>query len=420
MDRRSFVKTSAAAFGGLVLSSHAVEVLAQGTGPIKIGLLAPLTGVVAAGGKEIVEGFNLYWTQVGGKVAGRPIQVLVEDDGSNPDIALQKARKLVEQQGVAFLIGDLLANTGLAVAEYAKSHGVPYFMPVVAADDLTQRARVPNVLRVAGYTASQMSRPLADWAYRKKNLRKIVTVSQDYTFGYEQCGGFAQVFTGLGGKIVGQFWNPLNTQDFSPYIAQIQSAAPDAVFAMETGADANRFIQQWASFGMKGKIPLMGAQNFTDQSVIRTLGPEVDGIVSSAHFAEGNPAPATQKFVSDYQAAYRKLPSLYGFSFYSAAMWLAQAMQAVNGQVEDRPKFLAAVREVTLTNSPLGHPVHLDTYGNPVYDVFIRQVEKKPGGGYWNVPLETYPQVSQFWTYKPEDYLKQPSYSRSFQGVKKA
>jgi branched-chain amino acid transport system substrate-binding protein len=251
------------------------------------------------------------------------------------------------------------------------------------------------------------------------NLRKIVTVSQDYTFGYEQCGGFAQVFTGLGGKIVGQLWNPLNTQDFSPYIAQIQSAAPDAVFAMETGADANRFIQQWASFGMKDKIPLMGAQNFTDQSVIRTLGPEVDGIVSSAHFAEGNPIPATQKFVSDYQAAYKKLPSLYGFSFYSAAMWLAQAMQAVNGQVEDRQKFLAAVREVTLTNSPLGRPVHLDAYGNPVYDVYIRQVEKKPGGGYWNVPLDTYPQVSQFWSYKPDDYLKQPSYSRAFQGVRK-
>ncbi len=114
MDRRSFVKTSAAAFGGLMLSTHVVEALAQGTGPVKIGLLAPLTGVVAAGGKEIVEGFNLYWTQVGGKVAGREIRVLVEDDGSNPDIALQKARKLVEQEGVVFLIGDLLANTGLA------------------------------------------------------------------------------------------------------------------------------------------------------------------------------------------------------------------------------------------------------------------------------------------------------------------
>jgi branched-chain amino acid transport system substrate-binding protein len=419
MDRRSFVLNSAAAFGGLALSTHLVDALAQGTGPIKIGLMAPLTGVVAAGGREIVEGFDLFWKQVGYKAGGRQIQVIAEDDGSNPDISLQKARKLVEQQGVAFLIGNLLANTGLAVAEYAKSNGIPYFMPVVAADDLTQRARVPNVLRVAGYTASQMSRPLADWAFKKKNMRRVVTISQDYTFGYEQCGGFAQVFTELGGQIVGQYWNPLNTQDFSPYIAQIQAAAPDGVFAMETGADANRFIQQWANFGMKGKIPLLGAQNFTDQSVIRTLGPEVEGIISSAHFAEGNQIPQTQKFVNEYLAEYKKLPSLYGFSFYSAAMWLAQAINAVKGDVEDRPKFLKAVSEVVLSDSPLGRPVRLDSYGNPVYDVYIREVVKRPGGGYWNVPIDRYPQVSQFWTYNPEQYMKQPSYSRAFQGIKK-
>jgi branched-chain amino acid transport system substrate-binding protein len=309
MDRRTFVKSSTA-LGGLAALGSFAQVRAETGGPIKIGLLTPLTGVVAAGGKEIQEGFNLYWDQVGKKAAGRNVEIFIEDDGSNPDIALQKARKLTEQTKVDFLIGDLLANTGLAVAEYAKTSGIPYFIPVIAADDLTQRKRIPNVIRVAGYTASQMPRPLADYAYKKLNLRKIVTISQDYTFGHEQCGGFAQVFTELGGTIVAQHWNPLNTQDFSPYIAQIQSTNPDAVFAMETGADAGRLIQQWANFGMKGKIRILGAQNTTDQSVIRTLGPECEGIISSAHFAEGSDVPATKKFVADYQAAYKKLPSL--------------------------------------------------------------------------------------------------------------
>ena len=112
--------------------------------------MAPLTGVLAAGGKEIVEGFNLYWELNGKKAGGREVQIFVEDDGSNPDIALQKARKLTEQTKVDFLVGNLLANTGLAVAEYAKTNGIPYFIPVIAADDLTQRARIPNVIRVAG------------------------------------------------------------------------------------------------------------------------------------------------------------------------------------------------------------------------------------------------------------------------------
>jgi branched-chain amino acid transport system substrate-binding protein len=273
---------------------------------------------------------------------------------------------------------------------------------------------------VAGYTASQMSRPLADYAYKKLGLRKIVTISQDYTFGHEQCGGFAQVFTELGGTIVAQHWNPLNTQDFSPYIAQIQAAAPDAVFAMETGADATRFIQQWSNFGLKGKIKLLGAQNATDQSVIRTLGAEAEGIISSAHFAEGNDAPATKKFVAEYEATFKKLPSIYGFSHYSAAMWLAEAIKSINGNIEDRPKFLDAVRSTVLTGSPLGRPVRLDDYGNPIYDAFIRDVVKRSDGIFWNKPIETYPGVSQFWTYKPEEYLKQPSYSRTFQGIKKS
>ncbi len=417
MNRRNFIK-STSALTGLAIYGSFTESFAQSSEPIKIGLLTPLTGVIAAGGKEIAEGFNLFWDQVGRKVAGREVQIFIEDDGSNPDIALQKARKLTEQTKVDFLVGDLLANTGLAVAEYAKTNGIPYFIPVIAADDLTQRKRIPNVIRVAGYTASQTSHPLGDYAYKKLGYRNIMTISQDYTFGHEQCGGFCQVFTELGGKISGQLWNPLNTQDFSPYFAQIQAAKIDALFVMETGADANRFIAQWNNFGLKGKIPLLGAQNATDQSVIRTVGADAEGMISAAHFAEGSPNVDTQKFVAEYNVAYKQYPSIYGFSHYTAAMWLYEAMKKVNGNVQDRPKFLAAVRSITLESSPLGRPVKLDDYGNPVYDVYIRKVVKRLDGKYWNVPIETYPNVSQFWKYKPEEYLKQPAYSRTFQGIK--
>jgi branched-chain amino acid transport system substrate-binding protein len=64
--------------------------------------------------------------------------------------------------------------------------------------------------------------------------------------------------------------------------------------------------------------------------------------------------------------------------------------------------------------------VRLDAYGNPVYDVHIRKVVRRPDGKYWNVPIEVYPNVSQFWKYDPETYLKQPAYSRSFQGIKRS
>ena len=418
MDRRSFIKagTVAVAIGTDLAAAWSARADDR---PIRIGLMAPLTGVVAAGGREIIDAFTMFWSEVGNKVAGRSVEIVIEDDASNPDTALQKARRLVELDKVDFLVGNLLANTGLAVANYVKGNGVPYFIPVIAADDLTQRHRIPDVIRVGGYSASQFSHPLADWAL-KQGYKKIVTISQDYTFGQEQCGGFCQTFSEGGGKILNQFWHPLNTSDFSPYLGQMSGMEIDAVFAMETGADSARLLQQYSSFGLKDRFPLLGAQNATDQSVIRTMGPECEGVITAAQFAEGADIPATRAFVDAYAKKYGKIPSLYGFSHYVGAMWLARAIDKINGKVEDRAQFLDTVLKTDLPNSPLGRPVHFDSYGNPVYDVFIRKVVKNKNGKYWNVPIKTYPQVSQFWTYDPVTFMRQPPYSRSFQGIQKS
>jgi branched-chain amino acid transport system substrate-binding protein len=413
MKRREFIATS------LATASLSSTARAQ-SAPIRIGLMAPLTGVAAAGGREIVDGFTMYWAEANNMAGGRKVEILIEDDASNPDTALQKARRLVEQTKVDFLAGNLLANTGLAVANYVKGNGVPYFIPVIAANDLTQRARIKNVIRVGGYAASQFSPPLADWAL-KQGYRRVAMIAQDYTFGHEQCGGFAQAFTEGGGTVIGQFWHPLNTADYSPYLGQVASLKPDVVFAMETGADSTRLVQQYASFGLKGRIPLLGAQNTIDQSVIRTMGPECEGIISAAHFAEGADLPATQAFVKAYGARYdNKIPSLYGFTHYIGAMWIAKAINAINGKVEDRDLFLDTVMKTDLPDSPLGKPVRLDAYGNPVYDVFIRRVMRNKDGKYVNAPIGSYPQVSQFWKYDPETFMRQPPYSREFQGIKKA
>ena len=419
MDRRQFLKNTTAALtvaGAGVGPWRSAQAQA---GPIKIGLLAPLTGVVASGGKEMVEGVQFYLDQVKGEMGGRKVELVIEDDASNPDTALQKARRLVEQGNCHMLIGNLLANTGLAVANYVKGTGTPYFIPIIAADDLTQRQRIKNVIRVAGYSASEFTHPLGDWAL-KQGYKKIATISQDYTFGHEQCGGLAQVFTEGGGEIVQQFWHPLNTADFSPYLGQIADLKVDAIFAMETGADATRFIQQYSSFGLKAKTPLLAAMNGTDQSVIRTLGEECEGIMSPAHFAEGSDNPVTQKFAREYEARYGKIPSLYGFSMYSGVMWIDAALKKMGGKVEDRETFIDTVLKTELDGSPLGKSVKLDAYGNPIYDVYIRKVVKRADGKFWNVPVTTYPNVSQFWKYDPETYLKQPPYSRNFQGIKKA
>lgn len=385
------------------------------SGPIKAGILAPLTGVNAAGGKDMVDGWNLYWKLNGTTVAGREIQTLVEDTAGEPNQALTRARQLVEQQQVDFLVGPLVATEGLAVGEFAKSNGIPLFTSIVAADELTQRARADNILRIGGFASSQPHHAFGEWAY-EQGYRKIVTLCVDYAFGHEVCGGFLRTFAGVkGGQVVKQLWTPLGTADFGSYRTQIPGAGGDAVFAIEVGADAPRFVRQWSEFGLKGQVPLPVGEITTDQSQLRAMGPEAEGVLSAGHYAEGRPSKETQDFVEAYSKEFDRLPSQFSVNNYSAALWLAKTFEKLNGSISDRKAFLDGVR-ATEVDTPLG-PLKLDAYNNPNQNAYIRKVERRPDGKLWNVPLKTYENVSQFWTFGPDIFLKQPSYSRTFQGL---
>lgn len=388
------------------------------SGPIKIGMMAPATGNAAASGQDMLDGWNLYWKNNPTAIAGREVQFFVEDDAGNPDTALTKARLLIEQRGVHMIVGNLVASTGLAIAEYVKGNGVPYVIPVIAADDLTQRTRIPNVIRLAGWTSSQTTHPFGEWAF-KQGYKRMATIAEDYAFGHESIGGFVHTYTDAGGTVVGQIWNPLSAPDFSSYLAQLQSLNPDAVFVEQTGADSVRFVKQWGEFGLGQKIALLGNETLVDQSLLRNMGPEAVGIVSAGHFAEGRNSPLTQDFVNAFDKAYGRLPSYYAADMYTAASLIAPAIAKVNGNVEDKKALVDAIRSVTAVDTPMG-PEKNDEYGNPVMTVYLRKVEKRPDGRMWNTVTSTFENVSQFWKFDPATYLKQPVYSRDYQpGVKK-
>jgi branched-chain amino acid transport system substrate-binding protein len=384
--------------------------------PIRIGVMAALSGVGAASGTDMINGWKLYWQQHGASIDGHPVQMFYEDDAGDPNTALTKARLLVTGHHVDMLVGNLFASTGLAVAEYVKGTGTPYFIPVASADNLTQRERIPNVVRIAGWSSSQTTHVLGLWA-AQQHYKTVVTIAQDYAFGWESTGGFVQTFTQHGGKVIEQMWHPIGTADFGSYMARIQSDHPDLVFTEETGADSVRLVSQWNSFGLKNTIPLVGQEPLLDQSLLRTMSPAAAlGLISAGHYCDGRNNKDTQAFVRLYEKAQGQIPSYYAAAMYTAAEWLATAMTQLHGNVTNGPLFLKTVKGITLPHTPFG-PEKLDQYGNPVLNVYIRKVEKGAGGKLWNVPIKTYPQVSQFYPYNPATYLKQPVYSRSFQGI---
>jgi branched-chain amino acid transport system substrate-binding protein len=221
-------------------------------------------------------------------------------------------------------------------------------------------------------------------------------------------------FTAHGGKIVKQLWSPLGTSDYSSYISQIPKDV-DGVFITMVGADAPKFLAAWQKLGYKGSVPLIANETTLEQSTLRGIKNDSPvGLKSFAHYAEGRQDPGTQQFVKAYQKAYGEIPSYYSCGAYTAAQWMVQALKNDNGDFSDTDKFLKAIKAVHLKDSCEG-PMKLDKYGGTIADQYLRKVVKK-GNNLINDVVKTYPDVSQFWHFKPSAYLKQPVYTRQYQG----
>jgi branched-chain amino acid transport system substrate-binding protein len=379
-------------------------------GPIKIGMLVPQTGPLAANGKDMINALEMFLDEQKHRLAGRDIKLIIEDDAGTPATGLTKARSLIEGQAVQLITGPLSAAVGYAVAPYIESKKVPAIFPIVAADDLTQRKRSPYIVRT-GWSNSQPSHPFGKWVSDNLKYKRIAVIGYDFAFGWEVVGGFQRTFEEAGGQIVQKLWPPLGTPDFGPYIAQLKRDA-DAVFAQFSGADALRFAKQFDEAGLRTRLPLIGGGTFTDEHVLRVMGDEVLGVITPLHYSAVLETPANKKFAAAYEARYRQVPSYYSEGTYVAGVALKAALEATGGDIESVDKFLAALRRVDLSDSPRG-PMKLDDFGNPIQNIYVRKVEKV-NGRLQNTVIHTFPNVSQFWTYKPEEYLKNPVYSRDY------
>ncbi len=394
----------------LTLFSMPVGSMAQQR-PIKIGAAWPLSGTVAASGRDMLDGFALFLDEIARTMSGRKVEFIMEDTAGVPANTLTKVRKLVEHDRVDILVGGgLLASEGYAIRDYVDRNKVILLIGVVSADDLTQRQRSPYIIRV-GWTSSQPSHMFAEYVYSTLKYRKLAMIAADYAFGYEVIGGFQKRFEELGGCIVQKVWSPLGSPDFSPYLAQLRKDV-DAIFALQVGAGAVRFMKQYEEFGFRGRLPLIGGGVLTDESLLRSMGDEAIGTITTLHWSAALDTPAAKRFVDAYTSRYGTAPSYYAEALYTTGRWLEAALRRINGNVENKQVLLDALRKVEIFSAPRG-PVKLDKYQNVIQNVYVRRVEKV-GGTLKNVVIFTYPNVSQFGKYDPAKFLQQPVYSRDY------
>lgn len=355
---------------------------------IKIGVLAALDGVFAAGAKDGVQNVELAIEEAGGEVAGKKIEIVVAPTDTTPDTTVRQARKLIEQDQVDFIIGPLSGSEGLAMRDFAKTipdktviNGVSGAMETTFVDP------APNFFRFNG-DGVQQGAGLGEYVVKEKGWDRVATVAADYSFGYTNFLGFAADFCRAGGEIVERFWVPLGSGDFAGVISAMPEDI-DAIYLGVGGTDAINFLNQYQQAGTETN--LIGGSIMADQTVLTARGTAKDALIGTPNaglISDTNPDQAWQDYVKRYQEAIPEgerlpSPSLFGVGYYLAAKAALQALEEVGGDLSDgQKKFQEALSNLEL-ESPLG-TITLDENRQAVAPVFINEVVDDGQGGLRN------------------------------------
>jgi branched-chain amino acid transport system substrate-binding protein len=353
----------------------------------------------------------MFLKQHDNTIAGRKVELFSSDTAGVPATARTKAQELVEKNNVHCIIGPLAAFEALAISDYLNEKQIPT-LGVAAAEDMTQRHPSPWFVRVTS-TSAQCAYTLADYSAKELKYKKIVTIADDFAYGYEMCAGFQRAFEDNGGKIIQKIFTPLATPDYGSYVAQVKNA--DAIFLGTAGSNGFRFLRQFIEYGLKDKMAVIGGMTALDESVLRNMGDEALGIVTTSWYSAELDSPLNKAFAPDFRKQFKYDPGYYAASTYVAGEVLEAALKTINAKVEDKKALMDAIRG-SQTQTVRG-PLKFDEFGNALGDVYIRKVTRSDGR-LVNSVIKTYPNVSQFWSYDKAEFLKNPVYSRDYPPAK--
>jgi len=403
---RSAVRVAVLAIAAALLPP---SVLAQGE-PLRIGFLSVRTGPLAAGGKQLEQGIELFLKERNNTLAGRKVELIIADTGGTPPQAKAKTQELVEKNHVHVIIGPLATFEALAIDDYIKQSQVPLITPTSAAQkDLAQQKLNDYVIHAVG-TAAQPTHVLGDFAARKLGIKRVTTIADDFTYGHEGAAGFQAAFESAGGKVVQKLWPPLNVADYGAYVGQIKNNI-DGVYAGFAGVNGLRFLKTYSEYG-RSKTPVFGNPTAVDEGILRNMGDEALGVYSASWYSAAIDTPENKRFVDGVMREYKVTAGFYTVGTYVSGMYVEAALKAINGRFEDKAAFVRALHEVRLENTPMG-PIRIDEYGKPILNIYVRKVERKDGR-LVNSIVATYPNVNQFFTYDPKQFLASPVYSRDY------
>lgn len=351
---------------------------ATGGGPLKIAILAPLSGSVATFGQSTKEGAQMAideWNAKGG-VLGRQITTVVEDSQCKPDPAVNAANKVIDQDKVKFIIGEVCSSASIPVSKITTAKKVLQISPTSTNDALTVGAdgkAIPYIFR-ACYNDSFQGQVIANFAFKNLNFKSAFVLSDQtnaYTIGL--ANSFEKQFTANGGKVVGKENYTGTDTDFSAILAKVAAAKPDMIFLGDYYPVVNLYYKQAKEKGITA--PFMGGDGWDSSDLDRQAA---DGGYYSNHYDPGDPRPEVQNFLKAYGAKYKddkgnpKVPDALATLAYDAANMLLNSIQ--NAGSDDTSKVQDALLKLTLNGVSGKITIDPNTH-NPIKAAVMEQVK---------------------------------------------
>jgi branched-chain amino acid transport system substrate-binding protein len=361
---------------GFFAAAAACASWAADSGPIKIGLILPMTGQSATTGRQIDAAVKLWMAQHGDKIAGRKVEVILRDDGAVADATKRIAQEMIVNDKVEVIAGFGITPTAFATAPLATQSKTPMVVMAAATSSITEAS--PYIVRTS-FTLPQVTIGIADWAAKNK-IKTAVTLVTDYGPGFDAEKYFDSQFRLDGGKILDKLRTPLRSPDFAPVLQKVLDAKPDALFVFLPSGQGATFMKQFAERGLdKSGIRLIATGDVTDDDQLNDMGDVALGVVNSHHYSAAHPTPTNKKFVAAFEAANKGMrPNFMAVGGYDGMHVIYSALEATKGAGGEA---LLNAMKGQVFESPRG-PVLIDARTRDiVQDVYIRKVERVPAMG---------------------------------------
>jgi branched-chain amino acid transport system substrate-binding protein len=347
--------------------------------PIKIGMLIPFSGPTAGTAKDGRLAVEMFLEDIGGKIAGRKIDLIVEDTAHQPKVGLEKVRKLVESDKVHMVTGVTLSHVALAIRDYVVNHEVPMIITAFAGTTALSFGKKSDYIARTSLVNGIQSLCAAKYACEKLGYKKFVVMGADFVAGREKGRIFEGVVKEKGGEVIQKLFTPIGTKDYAPFITKIEDA--DALYAFYQPGDGLRFVKQYSGFGMMKKIPILTTAGMVNSITLPIVGDKAEGIIMSNHLAPIGPFPDRPQYVEfceKFQNKYGHMPQDGAIQCYNGIQVVKMALEATNGNAEDALGFIQAVKNVKF--EAIHSPFRIEPETNSVsQNVRVVELVKKNG-----------------------------------------